>query len=375
MKRKIIISLSLILSLMMVLCIFASCGKKEEAPQSSAPVSSKVEEPSSSVEDSSKVPESSEQPEVVPSENTSLTTGITYDTPQTFYPVQVQIENSSAARPQTGLNEADIIYEAPVEGTITRFTVIFNDNHPVVAGPVRSLRMNFLGIQREWDSILVHYGGPDVKGEEYSIYGKDYDSIQYTCNGVWGGKHTKFFWRSSDRKAPHNAYTNVQFIKETYPDFKSKKTEFWKHSETPTGSDKTATSILVPFLKSTPGIEFRYNKDTDSYDRYEDGKRFETYRNSDKEKRSLEYVSVKNLIIQYVPMRTANDSDGHRIIYMTGKGKCDVFIGGKWITGTWERKEDTALTHFYDENGKDITLAIGNTWVCVQPDSNKITVK
>ena len=361
----------------MVLSLFSSC-KKEEKPEPSEtePSGSGQAEPSGSAEPaSSEVPESSVPEDEVPGENTSLTTGITYDTSQTFYPVQVQIENSSAARPQTGLNEADIIYEAPVESTVTRFTVIFNDHHPVVAGPVRSLRMNFLQIQKEWDSILVHYGGPPAEGEEHSIYGKDYDAIQITCNGVWGGKHTKFFWRSSDRKAPHNAYTSVAFIKETYPDFKSTKTEFWKHSKNPTTSDKTATSIKVPFVRTTPTIEFRYNAETDSYDRYEDGKQFETYRNSDKNTRTVEHVSVKNLIVQYVPMKTANTPEGHRIIYMSGKGKCEVFIGGKWITGTLERKSDRELTHFFDENGKDITLAIGNTWVCVQPDTNRIVVE
>ena len=371
MRRSYYSAVLLIMIIMLSFAALVSCGKKQEiAP----PESSSVTEESSTVSEpvSSEEPESSAEPEEIPSEYTSLTTGITYDTVQNFYPVQVMIENTKEARPQTGLNEADIIYEAPVEYTITRFTCIFNDHHPVVAGPVRSLRMNFLGIQTEWDSILVHYGGPENKGEEWSIYGPTYDNIQITMNGVWG-KHEKYFWRSSDRKAPHNAYTDVKFIADSFPDFRSTKEEFWKHSTHPSTSEKTATSIKIPFVRTNPTIEFRYDQETGMYDRYEDGERFKTYRNTDKDTRTTEEVSVNNLIVQYVPMKTA--PDGHRVIYMTGSGKCEAFIGGKQITGTWERTSDTSLTHFYDENGNDIVLAVGTTWICVQPDSGSITVE
>ena len=375
--KKSIRTLSLVFILILLFSFSISC-KKEETPV--VPSSSVVEKSESSVvEKSSSVVEPSSS-EVAPEpwvtdKYTSKTTGIKYDTEWKFLPVQMQIENSVAARPQTGLNEADIVYEAPAEGSITRFSVIFNDNSPVVAGPCRSLRMNFMQIQTEWDSILVHFGGPPVQGEEFSIYGPKYDKIKVTLNGVWG-KHEKYFWRSTDRKAPHNAYTSIKNIVESFPDYKSDKTEFWAHSDTPTTSDKTARIIEVPYMKkSAPYVEWRYNEDTGMYDRYEGGKRFETYRNSDKNKRTVEGVSVRNLVVQYVSMKTANTGDGHRIIYLTGKGKSEVFIGGKWISGTWERKSDTSLTHFYDENGNDITFAVGNTWICQQPDSSKIRVE
>ena len=112
-------------------------------------------EPSSPEESSSLplpiVPEPDPEPVYI-----SPTTGREFSKQREFYPILVMIENSRDARPQTGLMQADVVYEAPVESTITRFACLFNDTLPTLAGPVRSARMYYLGIQQEWDSIFMH---------------------------------------------------------------------------------------------------------------------------------------------------------------------------------------------------------------------------
>ena len=76
------------------------------------------------------------------------------------------IENAPAARPQTNLQKADVVYEALAEGSITRFFCVFNDNMPEDAGPVRSLRRYYMNMQKEWDSIIIHCGGAKNPGSQ-----------------------------------------------------------------------------------------------------------------------------------------------------------------------------------------------------------------
>ena len=195
----------LLLGALLCLCACQKTGQPD-ASQSSEPQSSMIE---------SSLPLPTEpEPEPEPIVYRSLTSGRTYAEQPDFYPIMVMIENSRDARPQTGLMQADVIYEAPVESTITRFACLFNDTLPVVAGPVRSVRMYYLGIQQEWDCIFMHYGGPDLSGSEATVYGSKYDYVRVRLNGIWG-KYDDYFWRSSDRKAPHNVYTSRNSIPTT----------------------------------------------------------------------------------------------------------------------------------------------------------------
>ena len=355
------------LALFVLLLGLSACGKQPE-------VVSPSPEPSSPEESSSLplpiVPEPDPEPVYI-----SPTTGREFSKQREFYPILVMIENSRDARPQTGLMQADVVYEAPVESTITRFACLFNDTLPTVAGPVRSARMYYLGIQQEWDSIFMHYGGPKLEGSEATVYGRKYDYIRVRINGIQG-KYDKFFWRSKDRKSPHNVYTDLTFAREQYPDFVSGRTQHWKFSATPSTSSTTASRIDIPFVSSkTPNVEFAYDAATDTYLRYENGEPFYTYTFADDGKESQkQQVAVKNLVVAYLPMRTLSDADHHLIFNMIGEGKCEFFIGGKQITGTWARKSASDITRYYDEAGEEICFAPGNTWVAIQPKDKTIRV-
>ncbi len=304
----------------------------------------------------------------------SLTSGRTFSEQPAFYPIMVIIENSGDARPQTGLMQADIIYEAPVEATITRFACLFNDTLPTVVGPVRSARMYYLGIQQEWDCIFMHYGGPDLSGSEATVYGSKYDYIRVRLNGIQG-KYDDYFWRSSDRSAPHNVYTDLTYVKAQYPDYLSQRSEHWIFSDTPSSSTLLANKIHIPFVSSKePNVEFVYDSATKTYLRYENGDPFYTYTVDASGNTSTEQVAVKNLIVQYISMRTLDDADHHRIINMVGSGDCEIFIEGKQISGSWARNTASDITHYYDASGEEILFAAGNTWVALQPDTKTITV-
>ena len=374
MKQRVVL-----LSLFMVLIMFfiLSCSKKSNSSSVVSDISSKVSQESSSIIVSYEVTPSSEalapSEEIPENKYVSPTTGKIYTTEQEFYPIMVTIENASGARPQTGINKADIVYEFPVESTITRFLCIYNDNLPKVVGPVRSARYYFLYTQKEWDCIYVHFGGA-AEDESISVYNKKYDWIKVRIDCLKGA-YSSFYWRDSSRKAPHNAYSDLTYIKNKYPNYKSQRDFFWNTSDTPSTSKIPAKSIHIPFVSQKKhNVEFFFDDKTGLYTRYENGEVFKSIETDDNGKNAPEPVTTNNIIIQYIPMDTVHTGNYYRrVINMIGSGKAEYFINGKYITGKWERKSANDATKYYNDKGDEITLAIGKTWIAIQPTSEKVT--
>ena len=275
------------------------------------------------------------------------------------------IENAPAARPQTGLQAADIVYEALAEGGITRFFCLFNDNMPEIAGPVRSLRIYYMMIQKEWDSILVHFGGPSTSGEA-NIYGKNSDYIKIRINGLKGG--SKYFWRVGS-KGVHDVRTNLKTIQALYNYTPKERTPWQFDANTAYApSDATVTKVMVPFAGNDNYVWYVYDKAKDVLVRYMSKKEFT-------DAATKKPIEVKNLIVQYVKYRSLNEGKGRQGITQTGTGEAEYIIGGKHIKGTWERKDLESQTIYKDETGKEIVLRPGNTWVAFHPADVKIKVE
>lgn len=118
--------------------------------------------------------------------------------------IAVMIDNVDGAIPQTGLNDAMIVYEAIVEGGLTRFMAVFKDPKVEDIGPSRSARPYFIDYAMENDSIFVHYGGsPKALGEVKSF---NLDNV----NGI--DSPGNVFWRTNKKKAPHNAIVKVEEV-------------------------------------------------------------------------------------------------------------------------------------------------------------------
>ncbi len=114
------------------------------------------------------------------------------------------VENHSDARPQSGLDQADIVYEMVSEGSITRFLAVFYWKSPEKIGPVRSVRPAFTNIAKAYNSPLAHAGGSTAGLASVRTLGiENLDEI-YNAS--------RAFWRSSDRRMPHNLYTSAQRI-------------------------------------------------------------------------------------------------------------------------------------------------------------------
>ena len=120
-------------------------------------------------------------------------------------PVAVMMSNDKAALPQYGINRAGVVYEAPVEGGMNRYMAIIEEYDDLERiGSVRSCRTYYTYFAREFDAVYAHYGQ-----STFAVpYLKNVDNI----NGIEGIGNTAFY-RSKDRKAPHNAYTSGERLK------------------------------------------------------------------------------------------------------------------------------------------------------------------
>ena len=282
-------------------------------------------------------------------------------------PYAVMINNIQDAIPQYGISKAAIIYESPVEGSITRLMAIFEKPNKLKRiGSVRSCRIYYAYMSKEWDSLYVHYG--QSKYAKKFLKSKKIDNI---CS--WNAEGA--FYRTSDKPAPHNCYTSGKGLKKATKKLKYRK----KHKDTFKGVFKFA-NIDKPYeLKD--GIDaqkvkigytynhakYKYNKDKKKYYRYQYGEKHIDAKNN-------KQLSCTNIVIQYV--KTVLYPDGKSLkMTQKGNGKGWYITRGKAIKIKWQKdKKKSGQTKYYDENGQEIVLNNGKTFVqIVQKEDKKRT--
>lgn len=276
-------------------------------------------------------------------------------------PVAIMISNIEQALPQYGTGAADVIYECPVEGGLTRMMAIYQDYSDLERiGSVRSCRLYFPEFANEFNAIYVHYG--QAAYAEPFLESGEVDNL----NGL-DAVGSKVFYRSSDRKAPHNANTSTEGISAGIEQM-GYATELEDGFGTPfvfaEEEDGVALKDGEDAVVVAPGYVvnkpwFVYDKKSGEYKRFE-------YGEEQKDASTDQQLSVKNILIQccswqyevdnkYLNINTSSGGDGY---YITN---------GKAIPVTW--KKEGSRTHYYDAEGNEITMNQGKTWVCVVQDS------
>ena len=271
--------------------------------------------------------------------------------------VAIMTENTKDALPQYGLNSASVIYEVPVEGSITRLMAIYEDYADLERiGNVRSCRPYYVHFASEFDAIYVHYG-QSVHGEQLLNTG-----IVDNLSGLDGSLNAMFY-RTNDRKAPHNAYTSGEGItsgieKKSYR--KTYKEDFKGHylfatEKENTLSAGTACDTIKPYyFYNQPS--FVYDAETKLYQRFQFGK-------EEIDAVDGEQICVSNVIFQNVS-GSMYESTPYLNLTVSGSGEGKFFTRGKMIDITWEKEAD-GITHYYDYTGEEIVLNPGKTWVCI----------
>ena len=327
-----------------------------------------VETTTAPVEEETTPEETVEETEAIPEGMTkSYLTGLWQDEEKVAKrPISIMLSNIKKATPQTGISKASIIYEAPVEGMITRLMGVFEDYEGLEKiGSVRSARTYFVFWSEQWDSIYAHFGQCDYA----NIYLDQIDNL----NGVKGIGNTVYY-RTSDRKAPHNAYASEDGLLAGI-----EKMGYRTHHEDDYTrgvflfAEKTGDITLDNGISATyvyPGYRtneayFEYDETTQKYLRFQfDGPQIDDM--------TGEQLSYDNVLIQYcdweyyyetTPYLWINiwDADGNPGYYIT-QGKAIPIV---WVGGT-----EYEPTKYYDEAGNELVLNPGTTWVCTVLDTD-----
>jgi Protein of unknown function (DUF3048) N-terminal domain/Protein of unknown function (DUF3048) C-terminal domain len=258
--------------------------------------------------------------------------------------IAVKVENTSAARPQVGLSQADIVFVEEVEGAQTRLVAVYHSRLPTRLGPVRSARTTDA-------QLLPLFGKPGL------VYSGANARVQRTLDRA---SLVPIFRLTRDRRrsAPHNVFVDLQQVARTEKLGKAQPIG-WAFADKPSQGgrpDDTATSKV-----GNDAFGFAYAKG-----RYTVTWRGARYVDGD----SDAVTKADNVVI----MRVRNVPDGNRDVLgsasvlseTVGRGKVTLYRNGVRIDGTWSRSKSSAPLRFADSSGKDIALKPGQTWVTLQ---------
>lgn len=308
-------------------------------------------------------------------------------------PLGVMIENSTAARPQSGLSYADIVYEAVAEGGITRFLAVFYCQDAPTIGPIRSARTYFVDFLSEYGSfpLYAHVGGANTPGPAdalgqiadygwqgyndlnqfsvgFPVYVRDYDRLgKDTATEHTMYSSTTKLW---DYAAQNRKITNV-----------NKDNESWDENFTPytfkddakLASRPDSQTISYEFWdgQSDYGVTWKYDKTTNTYLRNNGG---QPHIDLDTKKQ----LAPKNVVVLFMKESRANDGyEGnlHELYGDKGTGNAKIFMDGEEINGTWSKKNRTAHLAIKDNRGEDIQFDRGQIWFSVVSPDTTISVK
>ncbi|MBN1162203.1 DUF3048 domain-containing protein [Patescibacteria group bacterium] len=307
-------------------------------------------------------------------------TGIEFsesDAPWTKYrPLGVMVNNYIDARPQSGLADADLVYEIVAEGGITRFLAFYLTNTPEKLGPIRSTREYYLVLVKELgDAMLMHHG--------YSP--QALEAIQsWPIRSLQRGDAP--YWRDTSRDVAveHTLYANGVDLRkrgdelgwEGTRDFVSYKFKDDKPILELLETDDPKAVGQDPFIEihfwyegDYSGI-FEYKPDSNSYLRYT-GYDANGDPIAHKDAETDIQVEVKNLIVQFVTEKAIVGDDSNRLEYeLIGSGEGNVFMDGKVVGITWTKADRDSRTMFYDQDGNEIEFNRGKFWIAIAPDRN-----
>ena len=306
----------------------------------------------------------------------------------------IQTPNGTdGARPQSGLTEAGVVFEAIAEAGITRFAAIYQNPSSAVIGPIRSLRIYYLDWDTPFDCTIVHAGGADnalaaVSAGGYKDLSEDYS---YMYRGTYGSR----LW--------NNLFTTSEYLKKFSSDHGYNTSEINGFARmTPTESAKARVDAgakeKLDITKASSGdtseiaaevtsinlnlggwdnfnVHYDYNPESNTYDRsYASGAAHEVYQcpTEDLGEKNPEDVctlaQMSPAVVVAMVVQEGKDTDGyHESITTIGTGDAYIFQNGSAIKGSWSKNSKAEQIKFFDESGKEVALAPGQTFITAVP--------
>jgi len=288
-------------------------------------------------------------------------------------PIAVSVDNLDAARPQSGLGDACLVYEVLAEGGITRFVAFFLHKDTASIGPVRSLRPYFLDLAMPLGAPVAHVGGSPQALADAAALAPRAMSIDEM-------KQESAFWRSSSRKAPHNCYTSLSALRSA-----SISLGYEGRTLTTTtpaafvfapAADKVAlpadsqalSRFSVTYAGGSGGyvVTYDYDSDSEQWMRYIGG-------SAHVDAATGKQLRATSVIVQYVPSRVIpGDTEGRLELDLTGTGQAMVFTLGKTFKVQWSKAGRDRPISYTDSAGDPLTLPPGPVWVLVVPPGSRL---
>ena len=280
------------------------------------------------------------------------------------HPLGVMIENHPDARPQSGLDKAEIVYEAITEGGITRFLGIFGPREADEVGPVRSARTFFVSWIQEYDGYYAHAGGS-----------KD-GLAQITSDNVMDLPHTTGYFERQPRAGIASEHTLYTSIANLYKLAEAKKydtnasfTSLQFKDDEELAKRGAIEKITIPFSTESYEVQWLYDKTENIYKRVIAGV-------PHKDKTSGNQLTAKNIIIQTVARAPIALPGAKPTFKFTteGSGKAIIMQDGQKVEGTWKKSTTSERTKFFDSTGAEIKFNRGVFWYEIVPPEVTATI-
>ncbi len=352
MKKR---ALAFLLAVWMTLAL-AGCGKKPDPVPDPEPEEKTDVSPNPN-------PEPEPEPEPYVPAGVNPLTGLPMEPEyEDLRPAAIMLNNLKAAQPQLGISQADIIYEVPVEGGITRMLCLYQTVEGIeTLGSVRSARPYFVELALGHDAIYIHAGGSQEAYANLRSWKVDH------MDGVRGGEDAKIFWRDPERRKnngyEHSLITSGEKILDYLAKGKipTKHGDGWnylqafKEDGTPAAGE-AAEHVKVRFSSYKTGT-FDYDAASGKYLLGQYGKEHV-------DGSSGEQVGAVNVLVLKTSTAVLDDV-GRLRVQTTGEGEGFFFCGGKGVPIHWSRSDRNSPFSYTLEDGSSLALGQGNSYVCI----------
>lgn len=281
-------------------------------------------------------------------------------------PIAVKVENEPPARPQSGLDRADVIYEVPMEGyDVTRYIAIFQSRAASNIGPVRSARFADVNVVPQYKAVFGHCGGVWQVLQMVKKAGiVDLDEFF----------NSEAYWRADFRSAPHNLYTSTSLMWQL-----AKKKGAYRPTRLPSfgfkdqerRAKKPVRTIEIPYGDQT-NVVWTYHRKSNSYRRSQQGE-------PHTDNVTGRQLAARNLVLLYA-VQTVTDIEedvfGSKSLKfgLAGEGKATIFRDGQRINGRWTASK-TSPPVFTSGAGSRVLFNRGNMWIEIVPTTMKVSIK
>ena len=281
------------------------------------------------------------------------------------FPIAVMIENLVDIRPQSGLSNAGLVYEALAEGGITRFMAVYTTSDDIAEiGPIRSARHYFVDWAEEYSGIYAYVGGsPQALGvTDSSNYITDLNQFY----------NAAYYYRADDIEAPHNLFSSSELFSYALRDLQLADTAgdytayTFKAMVGMAERPNTVAPITINYSSADYQVAWQYDAVTNLYRRWNGGV-------AQVDANTEQPIAASNIVVQRVNTTVLEAATGRLDMETIGSGEAILFQDGAVHLGSWKKGERGERTLFYDQTGTVWSFNPGQTWIEVVPTDTAVT--